>query len=138
TSGNIGVHAASDDNITSIAGSFGLSTSSAGVAGSISVQVLTTETRAYTEDATTLTDRVSLTAGGDVSITANGDLHALMIGGAIGGGSSAGVGVANTTLVHNDTVEGRIGNPSSVTSAGTAAVAVSAPSAGDISRSNDA
>jgi len=50
TNGNIIVNASSDDEVTSIAGSFGLSGGNVGVAGSISVQVLDTTTRAYTED----------------------------------------------------------------------------------------
>src|SRR6266480_4480792 len=43
--GDITVHAQSDDDITSIAATFGLSSSSAGVAASVGVMVLITETR---------------------------------------------------------------------------------------------
>jgi hypothetical protein len=109
---DIVVHADSDDDVKSIAASFGLSGGNVGVAGSIAVQVLTTQTRAYVEDADPAMGG-NLTAGGDVSITANGDLNALMIAGALGASTSAGVGVANTTLVHNDTVEARLGNRAS-------------------------
>src|SRR6266480_3349675 len=112
--GDITVHAQSDDDITSIAATFGLSSSSAGVAASVGVMVLITETRAYTEEKGS-GSAVQLTAThGNVSLTAQGDMKALMIAGAIGGGSSAGVGVANTTLVHNDTVAARMGAQSAV------------------------
>ena len=127
TNGNLTLEAQSNDDITSIAATFGVSTSSAGVAASVGVMVLTTETRAYTEDKDG-GDAVHLTAGGDVSVTAQGDLDALMIGGSVGAGSSAGVGVANTTLVHTDTVEARIGAESVVHSAGSTGVTVSAMS----------
>ncbi|NNU43173.1 beta strand repeat-containing protein [Ramlibacter montanisoli] len=121
---DISVEATSADDITSIAGTFGLSTSGTGVAASIAVQVLSTQTRAFLEDS----PDTSLDAGGDVTIRAQGDLDSLMIGGAIGGGSSAGVGVANTTMVHIDTVEARIGAGNLVESAGSDGVKVEAVS----------
>ena len=128
TAGDITVAAASHDTITSIAGTFGLSTSGTGVAASIAVQVLITETRAFVEDGAGTT----LTAGGDVEITATADLDSLMVAGAIGGGSSAGVGVANTTFVHADTVVARIGSGNVVNSAGANGVRVEAESTEEI------
>ena len=101
------------------------------MAGSISVQVWTTDTRAYTED-TPSGPGGTLTAGGDVSVTANGDLSALLIAGALGASSSAGIGIANTTLVHNDTVEARIGDRNIVNSAGISGIEVSATSTEEI------
>jgi len=94
--------------------------------------VLITETRAYTEEKGS-GNAVQLTAThGNVSLTAQGDMKALMIAGAIGGGSSAGVGVANSTLVHNDTVAARIGAQSAVNAAGAQGITVSATSEEDI------
>jgi hypothetical protein len=129
THGDISIHAQSNDNITSIAATFGLSTSSAGVAASVGVMVLETETRAYTEDGT---NAVHLTATeGDVAVTAKGDLKALMIAGAVGAStSSAGVGVANTTLVHTDTVSARIGSYSVVNAAGSGGITDITPISG--------
>ena len=51
TGGDLKINAESADDITSIAATFGLSGGdSVGLAASIGVQVLTTETRAYVED----------------------------------------------------------------------------------------
>ena len=131
TSGDILVNASSDDQVTSIAASFGLAGGNVGLAGSISVQVLNASTRAFMKDTPTgLGGR--MTAGGDVSVTANGDFEALMIAGALGASSSAGIGVASTTLVHIDTVEARIGNRNIVNSAGAVGVKVTATSTEDV------
>ena len=138
--GDISIHAGSKDDITSIAATFGLSTSSAGVAASVGVMVLTTDTKAFTEDNA---NAVHLTAThGDIAVTAKGALTAMMIAGAVGAStSSAGVGVAVTTLVHVDTVSARIGSDSVVHAAGSggitditnvAGVTVSATSSEDI------
>ena len=131
TSGSITVNADSDDDITSIAGSFGVSGGDLGLAGSISVQVVTTETKAYSED-TPSGPGGTMNAGGDVSVTADSDFKALMIAGALGASSSLGLGVSNTTLVHNDTVEARIGDRNIVTSAGAIGVKVEATSTEEI------
>src|SRR5258708_406809 len=128
TTGDIKLKATSDDDITAIAATFGLSTSGAGVAASIAVQVLTTETRAYTEDTVSGPGHTTLTAGGDIAIESKADFKALMIAGAVGVGDSAGVGVANTTLVHLDTAAARVGAYNVVNSAGTNGIDVKATS----------
>ena len=131
TAGNIVVDAGSDEDITSIAATFGLSASSVGVAASIAVQVQDTSTKAYVEDAAS--GQTSLHAGGKVAVTSNGALKTLLIAGGVGvGGGSAGVGIANTTLVHTDTVEARVGNRGHVTAAGSGGVEVGATSSEDL------
>ncbi|UUZ54395.1 hypothetical protein LP419_39610 [Massilia sp. H-1] len=82
------------------------------MAGSIAVQVLLTETSASIADGASVVD-----AGGNVEVSAKGDLKSMMIMRAIGGGSSAYFGVANTTMVHTDSVRARIGSGNDVTSA---------------------
>ena len=121
TGGNLTINANSADDITSIAATFGVGGDSVGLAASIAVQVLTTETRAYTED-TPSGPGGTLKAGGKLSVTSNGDMDALMIGGSVGVGNSAGIGVASTVLVHLDDVEARIGNRSVANSGGDAKV----------------
>jgi hypothetical protein len=128
TTGNVSVLATSKDDITSIAGTFGLSTSGTGVAASIAVQVLSTNTEAVVKDGASTV----ITAGGNVAVEAKGDIKTLMVGGAIGGGSSAGVGVANTTLVHLDTVRARVGEANVVKASGSAGISVQATSTEDI------
>ena len=125
--GDILVKAESNDDITSIAATFGLSTSNTGVAASISVMVLLTDTKAYTGGAVQLT-----ATDGNISITADGNLTALMIGGSVGAGSTAGVGIANTTLVHEDTVEAYIGPSANIVANGGTGLSLSATSAEDI------
>jgi len=127
TGGNLTIDANSHDDISSIAATFGLSGGSVGVAASIGVQVLMTETRAYSKDSSAL-DKGTLSAGGNVAVTAKSDLDGLMVAGAIGGGSSAGVGVASTVLVHLDTVEARVGEQASVGSGGASGIEVAARS----------
>jgi hypothetical protein len=133
TSGNVVVEATSVENVTSIAASFGLSVSSGpGVSGSVVVQVLLTETRAYVEGGI-VGDRTEVTAGGDVTIRADADLTALLLAGGVAfSGGGAGFGIASTVLVHTDTVEATVGDSVLVTSAGTNGVLVSATSFEDI------
>ncbi|MCK7519088.1 MAG: hypothetical protein MZV64_15855 [Ignavibacteriales bacterium] len=65
-------------------------------------------------------------AGTAMPVTSDGHLDALMIGGSVGVGSSAGIEVASTVLVHIDTVEARIGDGGEVESNGTSGVEVGA------------
>ena len=62
---------------------------SAGIAGSASVFVMNTGSRAYVEDAPTADDAAEVRAGG-VTIDAGGDLTITMVAGSIGAGSSVG------------------------------------------------
>lgn len=128
--GDISITANSTENITSVAANGGVSASSVGMAVSASVVVLDTKTFAGVNDGTS-GDYAELTAGGNVTIHAQGDLTLKGIGGAVGVGSSAGIGGSNQTLIHTDTVEAAIGNFARVTSSGagaTTGVEVSADS----------
>ncbi len=131
TAGDITINADSADNITSIAATFGVGGSSVAVAASIGVQVLLMETRAYTEDTPTGAGG-TLKSGGILSVTANGDLDALLIAGSVGVGSSAGIGVASTVLFHRDNVQARVGERAVVTAGGSSGVAVTAKSTEEI------
>ncbi len=85
----------------------------AGVAGSISVAVVTSDTSAY------LDNNGSLDAGGTVLISATDQFTTTMLAGAVGLGGEAGVGVADTTLVHSDTVLAYVGTSATVIAGGT-------------------
>ena len=119
------IEATSSEDILSIAGNAGVG-SDAGIAGSASVQVINTGTRAYIDGGATVN------ASGNVGLGASGVLDITMIGGALGAASTAGVGAANTTLVHNDTVQAFIGNGASVSSGGATGILLSATSSEDI------
>jgi len=124
SSGNLKINAESADDLTSIAATFGVGGDSVGLAASIGVQVLLTETRAYVED-TPAGPGGTLTAGGTLSVTAKGDLEALMIGGSVGVGNSAGIGISSTVFVHDDDVEARFGNRNIANSGGDASISAS-------------
>jgi len=128
--GNISITANSTETLTSVAANGGISASSAGIAVSASVVVVDTKTFAGLNDGTA-GDYAALTAGGNVTIHAQGDLTLKGIGGSIAVGSSAGIGGSNQTFVHTDTVEAAIGDYGRVTSSGlgaTTGVEVSANS----------
>ena len=74
--------------------------------------------RAVVANGADSSDGASLQAGGDVTVTADSDLNALMIAGAVGVGSDVGLGLASTVLVHLDTVEARVGDHALVEAAG--------------------
>jgi hypothetical protein len=130
SAGAVSVDADSSETILSIAANAGIG-NSVGVAGSASVQVVNTGTRAYIEHTPSGT-APCIDADGDVTISANGTFTAKMIAGSVGGGSSAGIGASNTTLVHNDTVEAYVGERASVTSEGTTGLSVTAHSSEDL------
>ncbi len=128
--GGITIEADSTETILSVATNVG-GGSSAGIAGSASVQVITTGARAYVDDTPSGTG-ASLSAGGDVTITASDTFKATMIAGSIGVASSAGIGAANTTLVHSETVEAYVGQRASVSSQGTNGLSVGASSSEEL------
>ncbi|MCB2043248.1 MAG: hypothetical protein KDH48_22030, partial [Rhodoferax sp.] len=117
--GDISITTDSDEDILSVAASIG-GGSGVGISGSFSVYVLGTTTRASTEDGSNiLTPGARLDAGDRVSVRADGQLDFIPVAGSLAiSGSSAGVGLSNTTLVHNDTVEARIGDRSTVVARG--------------------
>ncbi|MCW5624529.1 MAG: LEPR-XLL domain-containing protein, partial [Burkholderiales bacterium] len=116
----------SDENVVSVASSLGLAGGSAGVGGSVSVQIFTTQSRAYVDGASGAGAVVE--AGGGVSVAAHGDFDAKIVAGTAAYGGDAGVGVANTTLVHTDTVEAFVGQQAAVTARGASGVDVHADS----------
>jgi hypothetical protein len=73
------------------------------VGGSILVDTLTSTTRAA------LGAGARLAAGGRVAVEATDNDRMFAVAGAVGGGSTAGVGVAVATVVHTDTVEALAG-----------------------------
>ena len=99
---------------------------SVGVAGSASVYVIDTSTTALVDSSATIA------AGGNVQVLAAGDLKLVTIGGSIAVGGTAGVGLANTTLVHNDSVIARVGDFAEVETRGGTGLQVSARSTEDI------
>ena len=124
SAGALTVDADSSEDIVSIAANAGIG-NSVGVAGSGTVQVLTTTTRAYIGGATV--------HAGDISVTADGHLDATMVAGSIGASAgSAGVGAAASVLVHTDTVEAYIGDNAVVTSDGATGITIAATSSEDL------
>jgi hypothetical protein len=99
---DITIRAQASHDIVSVSAAAGLAADGVGAAGGVTVYLLWTDTLAYVEGgagAGTVLD-----AGGDVAITAQGDLDATLIAGALAYGSSAGVGISSTVLLHNDVV----------------------------------
>ncbi|TAK65480.1 MAG: hypothetical protein EPO22_04755, partial [Dehalococcoidia bacterium] len=131
TSGNILINADSHDDITSIAATFGASTDGAGVAASIGVVVLLTDTLATVADGTSL-NRTRLDAGGDVTVRAEGDADVFMLAGGLAYGNSAGIGIASTVFVHTDNVIASIGTFGGVTTGGANGLNVESTSIDDV------
>ncbi|MBI1398269.1 MAG: LEPR-XLL domain-containing protein, partial [Betaproteobacteria bacterium] len=118
--GDLAVTADSDESIVSVAASLGLAGGSSGVGGSISVQIVDTDTQAWIDGGASV--GATAQVAGDVTIRASGDFSADLVAGAIAYGPSAGVGVGNTTLVHTDDVSAWIGTEATVTSGGSVSV----------------
>jgi len=127
---HVTVDARSVEDVISVTANIGASTSSAGIAASVSVYVVNTTTRAYLDGG--LAFGVTINAGGDVNVTADDTSDYLLIAGSVGAASSAGIGVSNTTLVRTDIVEAWIGDDATITSGGNPGVTVSATSSEDI------
>ncbi len=71
-------------------------------------------------------------AGGNVSITANGNFSLTGIAGSIGVGGTTGAGAANTTLLHDDEVHAWLGTSAQVTTLGPTGLTLKATSTDDI------
>ncbi|TMB93338.1 MAG: hypothetical protein E6J38_11040, partial [Chloroflexi bacterium] len=85
--------------------------SSAGIAGSVTVGVITNVTKAWIGTGATLNgDNSGAAAGQNIAISARDDTDLLGIAGAIAVGGSAGVGVGVDVEVVNKTTEAKIGN----------------------------
>ena len=105
--GAVGVHATSTEKMTTLSTNVGVG-DSAGVAGSASVYVVDTETQAL------VADNATVDTNGAVEVTANGDYSIVSVAGVFAFGSSAGVGAANVTLTHTDSVLAEIGDSTSI------------------------
>ncbi|MBW6494216.1 MAG: LEPR-XLL domain-containing protein, partial [Burkholderiaceae bacterium] len=123
------IDAASDEKVFSVAANIGAG--GFAVALSAGIYVVTTDTLAYIGDS--LAGHASVQTGGDLSIKADdsADFN-LVAGSAAIGVSSAGVGVSNSTLVHNDTVKAYVGAGSHVRSNGSVGLTVEATSSEDL------
>ena len=128
--GAITISSDSDEDILSISANLGIG-DSAGVAGSASVQVIRTKSQAYLQDGT-IGNVAAVSAAGNLSITADGDLKIKLIAGAVGIGGTAGVGASNTTLVHTDEVKAWIGDRAIVEAGGLNGILIKADSSEDI------
>src|SRR5271165_7216 len=116
--GMVSITAESSETMLSIAATAGVA-DEAGIAASISVAVINTETDAYIGGMAVLNT-------GAVTISASDNFVTTMIAGSVGAGGSAGIGVANTTLVLNPTVQAYIGGGANVTASGTVSVTAAA------------
>ena len=119
------VKASSDETVFSVGANIGAG--GFAVALSASVYAVDTQTRAYVEDSGA--GHATLGIGGDLTLSATGTADFTQIAGSVAiGTSSAGVGLSNTTLVHNDSVEATIGGGSVVTARGSTGLTLSATS----------
>jgi hypothetical protein len=122
--GSVNLSSNSTETMLSVVATAG-GADTAGIAGSVSVAVITDDTHAY------LADYGVLHASGALGIAASDTFKTTMIAGAIGAAGTAGIGAANATLVHKDTTLAYIGNDADVT-AGDTGASVTANASEDI------
>lgn len=103
---------------------------SAAVAATASIQVVTTDTKAYLADVPAGT-ATKLTSAGSVTISADTEFKVTMIAGSVGVAGSAGIGAANATLVHDGTTSAYVGQRA-IASAGGIGLKIDAQSHEDI------
>ncbi len=115
---DITVQAISTEDVISVAANVNLGYYAA-VTGSASVYIVSTTTKAYEGDNSTLT------AGGNVTLLAKDDSDFSLAAGNVSIGM-AGVGISNTTLVKTDDVEAYTGTYSTVHTHGSQGLTVSA------------
>ena len=121
----VAVQADSTDDFVTLSTNLGLA-DTAGIAGSASIYLVTTDTLAEVEDtATVVTDE-------ELQVTASGDYGITSVAGALAFGSSAGIGASNVTLKHTDSVIARVGDSTNITVNGTGGVNVTADSSEDV------
>ena len=119
TAGNLTVQAASSEDLRSIALGFGAG-GAAGVAGSVAVYSLTTTTKGYLDDNSTLR------AKGSALISADDNTSLDLIAGSAAGGGSAAVGAGVGVTVFSKTTQAYIGNNADVVALGNGAGVTSA------------
>ncbi len=117
--GAVTVKAESSETMLSIAATVGVA-DDVGVAASISIADIHTDTDAYVGNAAVIQ------AGGGVSVSSTSAFKTTMIAGSVGAAGTAGIGVANTTLAHSATTQAYIGSSGTVTAAGTVSLSATA------------
>ena len=105
------VTAESLEDVITVAGNVGVG-GKAGIAGSVSVYVVITQTTAYIGKNTTVD------ASGDVGVTAKGAFDIIGVAGQISGGGKVGVGASAVVVIHSDTVKAFIDSGANVTALG--------------------
>jgi hypothetical protein len=116
-SGASSVVAESDETLLSVSANAGVGGSVAGIAGSASVHVI----NRASGNGTHAQVAGQVTGTGDFAITASADFTDKMIAGSVGVGSNAGIGVANTTLVHTHAATAGIADGGGVSLSGAGA-----------------
>ncbi|MGY3658238.1 LEPR-XLL domain-containing protein [Bradyrhizobium sp. USDA 376] len=101
--GAVTVTATSPETMLSVAGTIGGGFGGTGAAASVGIADIHPQTDAYIDDS------AQVRSGGAISVTATDTFITTMVAGAIGVGNTAGIGLANTTLVHNATVQAYVG-----------------------------
>ncbi|TAK78891.1 MAG: hypothetical protein EPO12_11675, partial [Aquabacterium sp.] len=124
---DIKVDADGGEEVTSVAATVSASTN-ASVGISASVYVVNTTTRAQLDNGTAGSPAADLEADGGIYVTSDSPFVLTPVAGQVAVGSEAGVGISNTTLVHNDTVEALVGHYADLTTHGAAGVTVRATS----------
>jgi len=115
--GDIRVSAEEAASIFSIAAAGGAA-DKLGLAGAAVINTITNTTSAYIGDGTA----TSVSADGNVIISADDDTDILSIAGSFGGGGTAGLGASNSTIITDNTVSASIGSGTAVTASGNQAV----------------
>jgi len=119
------IQSESAEDLSSLATNAGLG-NSVGIAGSATVTVLDTTTRAYVGDNSTWT------TAGAASVLANGKFEQTGLGASAGVGGSAGFGAGNFTLLHTDVVQAYIGGNAMIEANGGTGLRVKALSIEDL------
>src|SRR5207244_111351 len=122
--GFVHITAETPATMLSVAATLGVA-DDAGIAVSAAIADIHSDTRAYIDDPT------MVAAGGAITISAQSPFKTTMVAGSVGGAGTAGIGAANTTLVHTATTEAFIGAGAQV-SAGDTGVSIIARASEDI------
>ncbi|MEQ1831146.1 MAG: hypothetical protein ABL921_34690, partial [Pirellula sp.] len=128
TRGNIALTAINTDNYDTVSTNAGIG-ASAGIAGSSTLYIVDSGSRALFESSVAVPLVVSST--GAISLSAVGNFQLTGLGASLGLGGTAGIGAGNSTLVHTDTVLASIADGANVTAGGTG-LSISASSSEDI------
>ncbi|MEQ1830523.1 MAG: hypothetical protein ABL921_31495, partial [Pirellula sp.] len=123
--GGVMVDSGSTEKLISVSANAGVGKST-GLAGSVSVYVMSTNTGAYVDN------NADVVATGNIDIKANGSFALTGVAGAIGVGGDTGIGAANTTIVHHDTVQAWVGTSALIDTDGVLGLNVQATSNEDI------